>query len=315
MGLLLALLVAASAWGASFDCARATLPLERAICGDAETSTLDERMAALYRRTQVTPWAEMVRAEQLRWLRERRLPAAADPIRLRDAYRSRIATLEPQAALAGDPSLSGLTEEQIAASCVALPPDPGAEPGLGCRVRQSGPLGTVGGRRLHYAIYLHLPTAEPADSEEGRQTVLVFAAGPDGRFALQLADFRDAVFCAEPVLLARRQGPILQMPCHESGTGNINAEAVFAWRDGAWRALDIQSWTADLARRLPAGLQVWKGVYPDYVGLTARSPLWRPGDGNCCPSGGAARMTFAWQGDRLALRGIRVVRGRAAAEQ
>jgi len=35
--------------------------------------------------------------------------------------------------------------------------------------------------------------------------------------------------------------------------------------------------------------------------MTARTALWRPSDGNCCPSGGEATLEFEIRGDRLVL--------------
>lgn len=44
------ILAAAAASGPSFDCARASHPLERTICADAELSRLDAQLAAAYRK-------------------------------------------------------------------------------------------------------------------------------------------------------------------------------------------------------------------------------------------------------------------------
>jgi uncharacterized protein len=41
-------LAASSASAASFNCQRATLPAEKAICGDANLSSLDERTTGMY---------------------------------------------------------------------------------------------------------------------------------------------------------------------------------------------------------------------------------------------------------------------------
>lgn len=313
MGALLAILLATSAWGASFDCARATQPVERAICGDAETSALDERLAAVFRRALATPWGETVRDEQRAWLRGQRNAAAADPARLRDAYRRRIAALEASVALAADPALSGLTEARIGAACVPLPPDPESPEGGTCRVRETGALGTLEGRRLVFAVYAFPDPQQPDSVMLAAVATLVFAQAPDGRYALLFADRRGTVGCGTPRLIQGAPGAMLHLQCHQYGTGNFNAESVYAWRDGAWRSLDIESWTRELARRLPEGLEVWKGIFPDYARLTARTPLWRPGDGNCCPTGGRADIALAWRGERLVLRDLRVTRGEAAA--
>lgn len=77
---------------------------------------------------------------------------------------------------------------------------------------------------------------------------------------------------------------------------------------GAVGAMSMsKSWLSDLGHRLPKGLAVWKGVYPDYAKMNADTPLWREKvDGNCCPTGGEAKIDLQWQGDRIALRGFRI---------
>jgi hypothetical protein len=66
---LLALALAASQDGPSFDCARAETPVEQAICADPEWSRLDRRMAERYvavRRTLTGPAREALTRDQ-RW--------------------------------------------------------------------------------------------------------------------------------------------------------------------------------------------------------------------------------------------------------
>ena len=316
MGALLAMLLAASAWGASFDCARAMLPVERAVCADAALSALDDRLGEAYRRNMAAPWAAMMREAQRVWLAERN-NFAGHPDILRRMYDRQVAMLEEAAAVQGHGSHRGLTAEQVGGTCIALPPDPEAPEGAVCRVAESGVpgMGQLDGRPLRYARYSYPDPARPdAILLAGTATVL-FAEGADGRWAPVFADRRGVTACAAPRLFRGAQGVTLHLPCHQYGTGNINFESLYAWRGGQWRELDVESWTHALRERLPRGLEAWKGIYPDYRALTARTPLWRPGDGNCCPTGGRAEITLAWEGDRLMLRDLRVILGRAAAEQ
>ncbi len=129
------------------------------------------------------------------------------------------------------------------------------------------------------------------------------ASGAPERLRVILADLAGNVACGTPALLATAErGTLLHLPCSQHGTGMFNAESLLAWRDGAWRPLEIESWTRELARRLPPGYGAWKGIYPDYARLTAVTPLWRDSDGNCCPTGGRAEIRLGWQGDRLRRR-------------
>ncbi len=66
-----ALAFAPGARAASFDCAKASSPMEKAICSDKELSTADEALAAAYRKALAPMPAEtaaVFRADQRRWL-------------------------------------------------------------------------------------------------------------------------------------------------------------------------------------------------------------------------------------------------------
>lgn len=95
------------------------------------------------------------------------------------------------------------------------------------------------------------------------------------------------------------------------GTGNGNADVIFRWDPVAARPLvqvDNWSWRDALKDRLPAGLEVWKGVDFKYADseIWAWTLLWREGDGNCCPSGGSAGLSFRLENDVLVLDGASV---------
>ena len=96
-----------------------------------------------------------------------------------------------------------------------------------------------------------------------------------------------------------------------AGTGNGNADALFRWSpDAAEPLVQVDNWTwrEQLAARLPAGLEVWKGVDYRYADseLWAWTKLWQPNDGNCCPSGGEAMLSFEIENDALVLSGVNV---------
>lgn len=95
------------------------------------------------------------------------------------------------------------------------------------------------------------------------------------------------------------------VPGFMAGAGAYNADALYRFTPGADHPLteiDNESWRdIDLPALLPTGLEIWKGVSFSYDGMTARTALWRPSDGNCCPSGGEATLEFEIRGDRLVL--------------
>ena len=59
---------------ASFDCGKASRPIEHAICNDEVASQLDEEMSSLYRESlKVTPNSQAIKKEQRAWLKSRDL--------------------------------------------------------------------------------------------------------------------------------------------------------------------------------------------------------------------------------------------------
>jgi hypothetical protein len=58
---------------------------------------------------------------------------------------------------------------------------------------------------------------------------------------------------------------------------------------------------------VPRDRHVTRGVYPDYSTMTVRSPLWGPNDPDCCASYGTMEADLGWNGDRLAVRGVRIL--------
>lgn len=92
--LMVGVLLALSATGASaqsFDCGKARLATERAICDSAHLSRLDEEMASLYFGLPHYVRKDIER-EQLRWLRRRNACRYDEPCIAR-AYRNRIEAL------------------------------------------------------------------------------------------------------------------------------------------------------------------------------------------------------------------------------
>lgn len=83
---------------------------------------------------------------------------------------------------------------------------------------------------------------------------------------------------------------ILHIAGISQGTGAFNTDRLYRLEeDGAtWTPINMETWLEGV--ELPEDLEIWKGVNFDFSnpwsGYVARSGLWRPDDGNCCPSGG-----------------------------
>lgn len=94
---------------------------------------------------------------------------------------------------------------------------------------------------------------------------------------------------------------LLHIPGVSGGTGGYNLDRLYRLAEagdaGNWQRIDIETWREGIATHLPEGLEIWKGVDFDfadwfYDALSARTPLWRVDDANCCPTGGWATIHF-----------------------
>src|SRR5687767_12192493 len=194
-----------------------------------------------------------------------------------------------------------------------------------CRVTRFGELGTVDGETYYYAIYCLLPPSSRSDGEtcgddafraqyHRARGLAVFArAGSetDVRLIFERVSGDIGMFVyREPVLAPSAAGTLLQLPIAYDGTGNFNASEYFVREGQRWERIDAASWLADLAKRLPPGVSLWKGVWPDLLTLRAEAGLYREGDGNCCPTGGLARIQLAVRDKRFILESVTIERNR-----
>jgi uncharacterized protein len=277
---------------ASFDCTAARSNAEVLVCGDPALSALDETLAQAFAAAAAeVPKAATLRAEQRQWITEQR-DKASDAQAMRAAYDDRIQALramvdETRRIRAEVPAGT------LRQSCIALQDDPDET----CRVEESGVIGS--------ALSYQLQAYYEGDLRAVGAIVILAPAGPDTLRPL-LWDMEDSAHFAAPRMVAAPGGGLLELPGSLEGTGNFDAGSLYRQVDGRWQEIDTASWLNDMAARLPKGLAVWKGVYPDWDRMTAETPLWRTHDGNCCPSGGSARATLALRGDRIVLTGLHV---------
>jgi len=159
---------------------------------------------------------------------------------------------------------------------------PDLVPGGACEVSALGQVGAVARHDFSWAPYDFKPA--PGDPLHGYDKPRILHAG--GRV-------------------------VLHLPAYESGTGNFNRELLYVWANDAWHDADVTAWHDELDRRLPKGLVILKGVYPDYEKMTAETPVWRQEDGPQCAEGGRAHVELQWRGDRIAVGIVRI--GKAGA--
>ncbi|MBU2379898.1 MAG: hypothetical protein KJ824_12095 [Alphaproteobacteria bacterium] len=92
---------------------------------------------------------------------------------------------------------------------------------------------------------------------------------------------------------------LLIVPGLSRGTGSGDMTVMMLWRDGAWRAVDMD-WQSRVGDQL-GGLKVRHQPQWRFPRLEARSQLWRPDDGGCCGRGGDVLMDFDVVNDQLVV--------------
>lgn len=167
----------------------------------------------------------------------------------------------------------------------------------GCRVTSSGILWGEGGQSIYWQMM------DGASGEDGIGAGIVLWAGTGYGTAKLIGWSFDGVHYEPPRLT---QGGMIWVPGRVMGTGNGNADLLFKWDadSKSWQDIDLDSWRDALPAKLPKGFGIWKGVDYDFEGTGAFSKLWRDKDGNCCPSGGEARLDFAIEGRTLVLKDV-----------
>src|SRR6187401_325360 len=108
---LLSLILMSSAQAASFDCAKASTFVEKAICSDQELSGMDDQLARLYKAARAAATnASTLEAEQKSWLSSR--DRCTDGACLTKAYADRIAALSGPSAAHASGSFTGTYKMQ-----------------------------------------------------------------------------------------------------------------------------------------------------------------------------------------------------------
>jgi uncharacterized protein len=106
VGGLLCLVLVPSARAASFDCAKASTFVEKAICSDKQLSGLDDQLAGLYKAARATAAnSATLEAEQQAWLSAR--DQCTNAACLKKAYADRIAALKGSSAVPASGNLTG----------------------------------------------------------------------------------------------------------------------------------------------------------------------------------------------------------------
>ncbi|WP_421926716.1 hypothetical protein [Neoaquamicrobium sediminum] len=176
-----------------------------------------------------------------------------------------------------------------------------------CRVLTAGYVNADGGDRDGEPM-LAWQTQTGFTPEDGVMGGFVLFEHASGKWTVMDAGFNGWRF--SPPQLS--ETGLLHIAGYGGGTGAYNADRLYQWRDPGdavaregWRQIDMGTWLKTIGEKLPAGLEIWKGVQFEFQdpwsGMIARTGLWRSDDGNCCPTGGSAVIAFGIEDDRLVV--------------
>jgi len=187
-----------------------------------------------------------------------------------------------------------------------------------CKVSEFGKFGSIGQQTYYYALYCLMPNYEPTQAKCGgdsypalsrRQNGMAVFVGntANARVALlfeRIGDQWSTLIYDQPQILKVAAGTLLYLPIRVDGTGHFNVSDYFIRDNGTWKPVEAEGWLKDLAKRLPAGLEIWKGVWPQLGSMTAEAGLYRPGDTNCCPTGGYAQISLAIRSGHFVIKSL-----------
>lgn len=176
-----------------------------------------------------------------------------------------------------------------------------------CTVSEIGPFGSVDGQTYHYALYML-----DKDMRKGLSIFTHEATDKQAKLLLERYDKDGLAYIYEqPAIITNSFGTLMEVPVRMDGTGQFNENEYYLWseKQKGWKLLDSTNWVDDLGKQLPAGLEIWKGVWPDIKTMTATTSLWRRDDANCCPSGGTAAVTLAVKDGRLVIKSLEISKG------
>ena len=173
-------------------------------------------------------------------------------------------------------------------------------------------------RSYYYAIYCLMPNygsegkcgdGSFAARYNERRALAIFVrhgAGENARLVFERADQEIAVIrvAGKSEIVPTPAGRLLYLPIAVDGTANMNDSRYYLRIGNNWERIDADSWLSDLAKRIPQGLEMWKGVWPDVHTLRADAGLYREGDANCCPTGGTAHIQLAIKSRQFVVESI-----------
>jgi hypothetical protein len=187
-----------------------------------------------------------------------------------------------------------------------------------CRVSEFQEFGSVDGETYYYALYCLILNDAPDKGKCGDGSfnstyhrerglaVFVRAASRSSASLLfeRVTEEVGMLLYERPQIIRTAAGIILHLAIAVDGTGNFNESEYFLRGQGVWEPIEAKEWIKDLPRRIPSGLEIRKGIWPDIKTMQASAGLYRRDDANCCPTGGVARIRLALRGKQFAIDSV-----------
>ncbi len=210
--------------------------------------------------------------------------------------------------------------------CIALSEvkvGPGENDAAECAVTGFENLGEVDGQNYYYARYCLIPNHSKGQGGcgsdtfngsyfQGRAMAVFIQDGADkARLVFERASSEIGMFVYDaPELVETAAGTVLVLKIALDGTGHGNESEYYLREKGAWQKIESKSWVDDVIKKIPPGVQMWKGLWIDLETMSAKAGLYRKGDANCCPTGGEAHIRVAIENDRFAVKSVKIEQGK-----
>ncbi len=188
-----------------------------------------------------------------------------------------------------------------------------------CGVTAFDSFGSIDNKTYYYARYCLVPNhskdtekcvpGSPGYYDSRGLAVFVQQGADQARLLFERASSEIGIYAYdEPELVQTAAGALLVLKIRIDGTGNGNASEYYLQKKGTWQRIESESWFEDVKKKLPPGLETWKGGWIDLETMTAEAGLYRKGDANCCPTGGTAHIQVAVENDRFVVKSVKIER-------
>ena len=175
-----------------------------------------------------------------------------------------------------------------------------------CRVTRGRWVATIDLVDLYQAQYC-LGGAEGACEQRALMVFGNRAYTPVARLLVQRMDSGDSQY-DDPQVVKNSLGRFMTLSAHLPDGASSSSH--FLWQAGQWLPVDSDAWLGELAGKLPAGVTARQVGALDFNTdpVSAQAKLYRPGDADCCPSAGVARVELGLASQRFSLKTVSIAK-------